>query len=462
MFGFMEPSPKKTFSDNFNSLSLRNLTPTGVNKIRNSDYFNGIPKLNVIGDGLRDALPGIPENWSLYPGSNLSMDIVSFYTTTINGSLCRVMRLRLYGTGGNDSYIQAEENKVIASVPQSNWCLSLYGALAAGGTGLTNVNYMAIDPTSWTEDFAYVSGGWNNIATSLNTTLTKYDAPFVTGNGSTWVKPVMTIGTASGPVDFYFDLCCWQFENNTASTAYQLTNSNNGVWNSSYVWGPNTTINNEQEYYPDIAAFGSRYSLNINPFSINNSILKITGQKPASGTLPNSRQYVSGVLTTHRKFSQKYGYFEASMKWSSGQGIWPAFWMIPTIVDKTPDGRQEIDIMEWPGLGVDINDNQINLAVHYGTNSAPQSDGLAVPVPTGSMHNSFNTYGVEWRPDKMKFYINRKLVWQINTPSGVNIPMYIILNLALGGNWPGSISNEAVLPATFEIDYVDAWDKLPY
>lgn len=470
MLGFMQPSAAPTFADDFTSLSLRNALPSGANKIRNSEAFNAVLMSNSTGFGSdRAAVPGLPENWAFWPGSGLTFDLTAIGTATIDGQSRRTLTFRLHGTGGNDSYLLFEQDAVLRIAPGQSVTSSCYLALASGGTGITNVTTVSVSPDAWTDAGAYTNGGWNDTVFSLTNTLTRFAASFTVAAGAAWGKHSVTIKTtASAAVDMYFTVAAPMYELAAAASTYVPTTSDSGVWNTSYQWGPTNTINNEQAYYADTAADGTRLSLGINPFAVANSVLTITGSKPASGTLPNSydgktRKYVSGVLSTYRGFKQRFGYFEARLKWSGGQGVWPAFWMIPNTVDAIANGRQEIDIMEWPGLNIDTADTQAFFAIHSGTTAVPYDDGLQGSLPAGDMHANFHLYGVDWRADKITFYLDRKQVGTPRpTPADMQMPMYLMLNLALGGDWPGAVVEAGQIPATHQADYVRVWDRLPF
>ncbi|GAA1647493.1 glycoside hydrolase family 16 protein [Actinoplanes couchii] len=172
-------------------------------------------------------------------------------------------------------------------------------------------------------------------------------------------------------------------------------------------------------------------------------------------------QYTSGRLLTSGKFTQKYGRFEASIKVPKGQGIWPAFWMLGDNLGSVGWPQSgEIDIME--NVGKEPN----NL---YGTVHGPGYSGGAgisgkktLGAPLG---DAFHSYAVEWSPNL--------IVWQLDgveffrvTPAQANgqwvfdHPFFIILNVAVGGNWPGSPDASTSFPQTMLVDWVrvSAWD----
>ena len=203
-------------------------------------------------------------------------------------------------------------------------------------------------------------------------------------------------------------------------------------------WG-----NNELQYYTDRPE-------NI---KVENGMLKIT----AIQELYMGSGYTSARITTKGKFEQKYGRFEARMKLPSGKGLWPAFWMLGS----------NIDINSWPQCGeIDIMENRGSqpLTVSGALHGPGYSGGTAI-TKSYSFTNSrvdtdFHIYGVEWGPNYVNFYIDSVLYNQI-TPEDANgewvfnsNPFYMLLNLAVGGNFDGSPNSNTVFPQEMLVDYV--------
>jgi beta-glucanase (GH16 family) len=165
-------------------------------------------------------------------------------------------------------------------------------------------------------------------------------------------------------------------------------------------------------------------------------------------------QYTSGKITTAGKFSQKYGRVEARMKIPVGRGIWPAFWMLGT----------NINDVGWPACGeIDIMENvgQIPGTV-YGTLHGPgYGTGGSATLPSAQRFtDAFHTYGIQWAPNEVQFLLDGH-VYATRTPANVpgkkwvfNHPFYLILNLAVGGTWPGDPDSSTVFTQALEVDYV--------
>lgn len=246
-----------------------------------------------------------------------------------------------------------------------------------------------------------------------------------------------------------------EFEPNTGPWRHRFEHAPTDVFRS------RTLVNNdEQQIYVDPMFTGtSPEPLGLNPFSTRNGVLEITGSVADTGTAQflGTYRHISGMLMTQGRFEQRYGYFEARMRLPGGQGIWPAFWL-KTSRAYAPEGRPawppEIDVMEYiggPG-------NWYSTTVHWDVMPNNKKSGLRIPIedPTGRFH----TFGVFWGPEQTVFYLDREPVSAIETKFNHHTPMYMIINLALGGRWPGPIDNGA-LPATLEIDWVAAYQIDP-
>ncbi len=245
---------------------------------------------------------------------------------------------------------------------------------------------------------------------------------------------------------------------------FEQFTSNTPPWRHHYGHGASgsfrarTLVNNlEQQLYVDPGFAGdSKSSLALNPFQLANGVLQIEGRKAPQDMRPalGGFEYVSGMLSTETYFEQKYGFFEARLRLPHGPGIWPAFWLLASR-DHTPEGRPawppEIDIMEYTGKQRGI----YHTSVHWDIMPDNKKSGRTVRVE--SPDEIFHNYGVLWTPEQTVFYLDRKAVSVIETKSNHNVPMYILLNLALGGRWPGPVS-DAALPANFEIDWVAAYN----
>jgi beta-glucanase (GH16 family) len=162
-------------------------------------------------------------------------------------------------------------------------------------------------------------------------------------------------------------------------------------------------------------------------------------------------QYTSARLNSAGKFSQQYGRFEARIQLTTGQGMWPAFWMLG-------------DNGGWPACGeIDIMENIGDPTVVYGSLHATnydQSNGS--PAGSANYATSYHVYAVEWASGSINFSVDGN-VYASDTPdpSLFNQSSYIILNVAVGGNWPGNPDSTTMFPQTMKVDWVRVYSKGP-
>ena len=179
-----------------------------------------------------------------------------------------------------------------------------------------------------------------------------------------------------------------------------------------------------------------------------------------------TRNYTSARMKTQGLFTQAYGRFEARIKIPAGQGIWPAFWML----------GNDITTVGWPKCGeIDIMENvgkepgTVHGSLHGPSAVGPTSDASApFSLPAGqNFADDFHLYAVEWEPGTICLYVDANLYATFNSsrwPAGgtwvFDHPFFIILNVAVGGVWPGSPDNTTVFPQQMLVDYVRVYKKI--
>jgi beta-glucanase (GH16 family) len=178
-----------------------------------------------------------------------------------------------------------------------------------------------------------------------------------------------------------------------------------------------------------------------------------------TGTDGITRPYTSARLKTQGKFDQKYGRFEARIKIPAGQGIWPAFWMLGS----------NITTVDWPACGeIDIMENigKEPAMVHGSLHGTGFDSTASYTLSTGKFADDFHVYAVEWEPGVVRFYVDGNLYdtrTSANVPAGgtwaFDHPFFILLNVAVGGNWPGSPDGTSTFPQTMLVDYVRVYSK---
>lgn len=229
------------------------------------------------------------------------------------------------------------------------------------------------------------------------------------------------------------------------------------------VSGPRYWGNDEQQYYTKEAV------------SLRDGTLCVTARREEQ---PEEREFSSGRILTRDKFSFTYGYAEARMKLPEAQGMWPAFWLLPQPenVSSTQNAygswaaNGEIDVMEARGRQPD----RVGATLHYGNAGASvySTETVLLGRPIGEWH----VYGVEWRETyiawridgKEVFRVDRETWWSASVSKEENAnapfdqPFYLLLNLAVGGNYDGGVTpEESFLSAEMLVDYVrvyEFWD----
>jgi beta-glucanase (GH16 family) len=170
--------------------------------------------------------------------------------------------------------------------------------------------------------------------------------------------------------------------------------------------------------------------------------------------------YTSARMNSRSLQEFQYGRIEARMKLPSGQGIWPAFWMLGSNSSWPLGG--EIDIMEYVGKTPDT----VYQTVHGPGYSGANGIGSHYILPANSLKNDFHVYAIEWQPNEIRWYVDDQQVFKVTPdqiPAGkqwvYDHPFFIILNLAVGGGWPGFPNSTTVLPQQLLVDYVRVYQK---
>ncbi|GAB1325996.1 lectin [Streptomyces sennicomposti] len=169
-------------------------------------------------------------------------------------------------------------------------------------------------------------------------------------------------------------------------------------------------------------------------------------------------QYTSARLNTSGKFSAQYGHVEARMKIPRGQGMWPAFWMLGTDIGQVGwPNSGEIDVME----NVGFEPSTVHGTIHGPGYSGSAGIGAPYSLPNGqAFADAFHTFAVDWAPDSITWSVDGN-VYQRRTPADLggrtwvfNKPFFLILNLAVGGYWPGDPDGSTSFPQQLVVDSV--------
>lgn len=235
-------------------------------------------------------------------------------------------------------------------------------------------------------------------------------------------RPVPTIGVANKQ---------WQL---TLADEFSAAALDGAKWSPKYFWTP-TVINGElQDYFPD-------------QLKLADGLLKIRCDAPQRA----GGRYRSGVISSFGKFSQAYGFFEVRLKWPSGPGTWPTFWLYPEDRKWPP----EIDIFEangykprltWPNY-------------HWTVGGKQQADPTYFDAGV-DLTADFHVYSLLWQPGLLVWYLDGREIKRLAGEHVASKPMHINLNLAIAppGN-AGMPTPDATtkFPCELEIDYVRVW-----
>ena len=183
-----------------------------------------------------------------------------------------------------------------------------------------------------------------------------------------------------------------------------------------------------------------------------------------TGTDGIAREYTSARLNTRNRFAQTYGKFEARLQVPRGQGIWPAFWMLGA----------DIDASGWPQCGeIDVMENiGREPATIHGTLHGPGYSGDggpsgASPSPDGKpFADAFHVFAVEWEPGEIRWYLDGRQYFSRKSsdlPSSArwvfDHDFFVLLNVAVGGSWPGNPDSTTTFPQEMKVDYVRVYRR---
>jgi beta-glucanase (GH16 family) len=250
----------------------------------------------------------------------------------------------------------------------------------------------------------------------------------------------------------------------TANKNYTL------VWHDEFD-GPNGSLPDPKKWTYDLGGGGwgnqelESYTNRAENARVENGNLVITARKEDYAGSDNiAREYTSARLKTQGLFSQAYGRFEARIKIPAGQGMWPAFWML----------GDNISSAGWPKCGeIDIMENVgKEPGMVHGSLHGPMTTGAATDLTSTArlsagkdFATAFHLYAVEWEPDTVRFYVDDSIYATFNASSVASTPttagswvfdhpFFLVLNVAVGGDWPGAPDSTTTFPQTMSIDYV--------
>ena len=246
-----------------------------------------------------------------------------------------------------------------------------------------------------------------------------------------------------------------EFKNLVLSDEFDTDNKINAdIWTFDIGTGSNGWGNNEKQFYTN----------RIENVSVQNGILIIKALKEDY----NGSEYTSSKILTKGLKEQAYGRFEARIQLPTGQGMWPAFWLLgANCGDGTADTQVwpncgEIDIMEYRGQDPTV----VHGSVHGPGYAAGNAITKSYALENDRFDTGFHVFGIEWAPEYINYYVDNVLYNQITRQQveekGTWVfdqPFYIIINLAVGGDFVGAPNEQTVFPQTMLIDYVRVYNK---
>jgi len=245
-------------------------------------------------------------------------------------------------------------------------------------------------------------------------------------------------GTSLAPTfaDEFNSLSLWNGSSGTWATCpwYSSSNGNNATGELGWMLNSN--------YAP---------TSSIQSWAVSNGILSMSAIQAPAPIQPyiDSFAYISPYLDTYNSFSQTYGYFEFRAITPKGQGFHYGVWLLD-FPPQTP--YTEVDVAE----GVNNATTQLVTTVWSGANQtgATSTSSTATTVDESL---AFHIYSVLWTSTTITWYFDRVQVFQTATPAYLTLPMYLILDLAVGGSWPGPPDGTTPWPGIMQVDYVRAY-----
>lgn len=228
------------------------------------------------------------------------------------------------------------------------------------------------------------------------------------------------------------------------SEEFSGTALNEEIWNYEIGFGNAGWGNNELQYY----------RAGESNLTVADGKASIIAKQENFG----SAEYTSARVQTKGKFDVQYGRIEARIKVPMGQGLWPAFWMLGSNIDAVGWPQcGEIDIMEHVN-----NETEVHGTIHWDNNGHQYQGGSISTDPT-----QFHNYAIEWDANQLRWYLDSILYYTRNIAaaqySEFHAPFFFIMNIAVGGNWPGDPDNTTVFPAVMEVDFIRVyeWSAVP-
>lgn len=300
-----------------------------------------------------------------------------------------------------------------------------------------NGNLTAKENTTGTESFQYSKTGKYIVNVKAHVT----NEEFIEVNES--IDVVIGVPTNNGiaPTDGYSTPLTYSNYSLVWNDEFNGTSLSTRDWNYEIGTGNNGWGNNELQYYREENT------------SVDNGILKIT----AKNDFFNNNNYTSSRITTQNKQSFQYGRVDIRAALPFGQGIWPALWMLGDNISTVSwPACGEIDIMEL--VGGTEGDKEVHGTAHWEFNGSRALSGGSNKLPQGTFAHQFHVFSIIWDNQKIEWYRDDIKYKTLDiTPSDLSEfhnKFFLIFNVAVGGDWPGSPNSSTLFPQYMFVDYV--------
>lgn len=236
------------------------------------------------------------------------------------------------------------------------------------------------------------------------------------------------------------------------SDEFEGQGSPSSQWARTYFWGGRTLPSNkEEQIYTDAVFLRQKQSELSDSAVMSNGFLALRAERltPVEAQKLGGA-YASGLVTTFPSFAFRYGVIEIRAQPPKGKGFWSALWLLR----KDKGSRGEIDIMEVLGDRPDF----LNVTLHMGEEGVAGINRF-VRKKTVDLTSDFHVYSLMWSEKEIAMALDGVELARTATPEALKADMYLLMNLAVGGKWPGSPNAGTPFPAEFKIDYVRVWQE---
>ena len=360
-------------------------------------------------------------------------------------------------TNGSSDYVLIKDFHRLEDSIQLNGSASDY--VVAGLTGDLALNYSGMSVAGIYQD-TNSSGTWDNADELL--AIVEHIAPQTLVLEGGYFQYTSELETATDTLWHPSNDENWELvfsdEFSLASLDYEKWNTR---YSSQFYEGRTNLWNAEHQAYVGDGEVidGVEYDA----FDFNDGVLSIVSQKvdtPLTLEIGSELdgfdsvktfEYTSGILTSEDNYAFTYGYMEIGAQVAAGQGLWPAFWMLPANGGWPP----EIDVMEALGHQTHTTYNSFHYIDESGNVASEKGQQTFSNVDFSA---GFHTYGVEWSADELTWFVDGQAMLTVDHDIP-DVSMYLLANMAVGGYWPGSPDETTPETSAFEIDFIRVYQN---